>query len=336
METGIRPLTLGEILDRTALLYRTNFLLFAGIFAVYAGLLLVFSLAQIGVTSMVNFAHAALAIKILLIGAMVAEWFFLIAAAAITTAAINRAVAWVHLGQPATIASAFKSVLPRTGRYVWLTAIIYFIIVGPVAVLAGIFGSMIFSTPGMMTGNIDTSNKGAMITLIALIVGFGFCAVGWLIYAIIMGLRYSLAVPACVMEDMKARAAIKRSIDLTKGSRGRIFVLFLLVFAIQIALGMVSQIFLVAIAVKHHGQVGPLAQSIAQIIAFFTNSFLGPIGATGITLFYYDQRIRKEGFDIEWMMQSAGLATPAVSADASVAPSPAPSEPLHGAESAHE
>ena len=29
--------------------------------------------------------------------------------------------------------------------------------------------------------------------------------------------------------------------------------------------------------------------------------------ATGFTLFYYDQRVRKEGFDIEWMMQAAGL-----------------------------
>jgi hypothetical protein len=27
-------------------------------------------------------------------------------------------------------------------------------------------------------------------------------------------------------------------------------------------------------------------------------------------LFYYDQRIRKEGFDIEWMMQQAGLTEP--------------------------
>jgi hypothetical protein len=33
--------------------------------------------------------------------------------------------------------------------------------------------------------------------------------------------------------------------------------------------------------------------------------------STGLTLFYYDQRIRKEGFDIEWMMRSAGLQKPA-------------------------
>ncbi len=36
MESNLRPLTLGEILDRTAQLYRTNFLLFAGIASVYA------------------------------------------------------------------------------------------------------------------------------------------------------------------------------------------------------------------------------------------------------------------------------------------------------------
>jgi hypothetical protein len=36
---------------------------------------------------------------------------------------------------------------------------------------------------------------------------------------------------------------------------------------------------------------------------------IGPIYSTGLTLFYYDQRIRKEGFDIEWMMQAAGLSS---------------------------
>jgi hypothetical protein len=46
---------------------------------------------------------------------------------------------------------------------------------------------------------------------------------------------------------------------------------------------------------------------------FLINAFIGPIYAIGLTLFYYDQRIRKEGFDIEWMMQAAGLA-PAPSA----------------------
>jgi hypothetical protein len=53
MESNLRPLTLGEILDRTIQLYRTNFLLFAGIStpsmpACCAG---AEPLAQIGLTS---------------------------------------------------------------------------------------------------------------------------------------------------------------------------------------------------------------------------------------------------------------------------------------------
>jgi hypothetical protein len=48
-----------------------------------------------------------------------------------------------------------------------------------------------------------------------------------------------------------------------------------------------------------------------QLVAFVTNTFIGPIYATGLTLFYYDQRVRKEGYDIEWMMEAAGLTPPA-------------------------
>jgi hypothetical protein len=42
-----------------------------------------------------------------------------------------------------------------------------------------------------------------------------------------------------------------------------------------------------------------------------------------LTPLYYDQRIRKEGFDIEWMMQSAGM-TEAASAPATAVESARP------------
>ena len=48
-----------------------------------------------------------------------------------------------------------------------------------------------------------------------------------------MSLRYSLAVPACVVEELPASSAIKRSISLSEDSRGRIFVLGLLVYAVR-------------------------------------------------------------------------------------------------------
>jgi hypothetical protein len=69
----------------------------------------------------------------------------------------------------------------------------------------------------------------------------------------------------------------------------------------------ISQLFVIVAAFRHHGQVGAGLSAISEVIGFFTNTFLGPIYATGITLLYYDQRVRHEGYDIEWMMQSAGL-----------------------------
>jgi hypothetical protein len=139
---------------------------------------------------------------------------------------------------------------------------------------------------------------------------FLILALGYVVYAVIMVLRYSLAIPAAVVEDIKARPAIRRSIELSKGSRGRIFLLMLLIIAVEMGLLFITQIFFVfavMAAIKNHGEVPVWIQISQQIVGFLTNSFIGPIYATGITLFYYDQRIRKEGFDIEWMMEGAGM-----------------------------
>jgi hypothetical protein len=142
-----------------------------------------------------------------------------------------------------------------------------------------------------------------------------------------MSLRYSLALPACVVENLKATKALRRSVDLSKGAKGRIFVLGLLVAALKIGLVLFTQLFLFVSIFKHNGQASPGVNALSQVITFFTTSFLGPILATGLTLFYYDQRVRKEGYDIEWMMQAAGLTPPALAASTEVASEAATAEP---------
>jgi hypothetical protein len=79
---------------------------------------------------------------------------------------------------------------------------------------------------------------------------------------------------------------------------------------IQIGLVLMTQIVFVVMTFKQHGQLSVGARVLQQMVAFVTNTFIGPMYATGLTLFYYDQRIRKEGYDIEWMMQAAGLTAP--------------------------
>ena len=310
METNLRPLSLGEILDRTAQLYRTNFIPFAGISAVYAGVLLVLNLIQIGVAELLRAHHLTQQAQLVPLYSVVLilPMTFIFGGAAM--AANNRAVAWVNMGQPATIRGAYLSILPRLGRYLWLmtiaTAVCYF----PFVVIYGALFLMILLTKGVFAhpGAGADPYAGVLVGIAA--IGLLLLSFPAAIYAIIMALRYSLAVPAAVVEDLKARPALRRSIELSRGSRGRIFVLGLLIVVIQLGLVLFSQAIFFVMAFKQHGQFPPWVQVVQHIVGFFTNSFIGPMYATGLTLFYYDQRIRKEGFDIEWMMQAAGLTVP--------------------------
>jgi hypothetical protein len=43
--------------------------------------------------------------------------------------------------------------------------------------------------------------------------------------------------------------------------------------------------------------------------SFFAGALAGPIATIAVALVYYDQRIRKEAFDLQWMMDS--MAHPA-------------------------
>lgn len=312
MEPALRPMSLGEILDRTAQLYRSNFVLFAGIFVLYAGCALVMGLLLIGAREWMRAAHLAAALLWLRLTLLGVEWLILFLAVGAAVAATNRAVAWVHLGQPATIRGAYLSILPRLGRYLWLMTLTFFLVWTPLGVVyLGFFGILGYFKVGQHLPGAGT-HAPPMDPHTALVFGALSLVVVLLmipaaVYAVLMGLRYALALPACVLEDLPTMKSLRRGVELSKGSRGRIFVLGLLVFVIKVGVVSLSQVFFFVSIFKHHGQVGTEVTVVSQVIGFFTNTFLGPIYATGITLLYYDQRVRREGYDIEWMMQSAGL-----------------------------
>jgi uncharacterized membrane protein len=307
MESNLRPMTLGEILDRTAQLYRSNFMLFAGIYAVYAGVMMVLNLAQIGLDSWVIGSHPTGGLLLLRGTVNLLRGLLILLVAGAAMAAINRAVTWVHLGEPATIRGAYRSIMPHLGRYLWLMTIIAFFIYAPL-ILAAVLAGVVFATsPGLLQalntpGNPQSATVILMIFLIVVLI-----LLPWIVYVIFMALRYSLAVPACVVENLKARQAIRRSIELSKGARWRIFLLGLLVCVIAVIMVIVAQFIVIVMVIKNHGQISPGAMALSQVMAFITNTFIGPIYAAGLALFYYDQRVRKEGYDIEWMMQQAGM-----------------------------
>lgn len=313
METTLRPLTLGEILDRTAQLYRTHFLLFLGIAAPYTSLALLVNLAAVTYPELFRSGRmSAAATWSLQIGSWAGVLLMLLVSN-VSAAAYNRAVAWVHLGEPATIRGAYRSILPKTGRYLGLGALKLLLAWAPLILLFAAFQGfyVYFQLKGILPRPGEAPHAGTPNPAIGIfgIVSIVLFLVMWpfLIYAMFMALRYALALPASVVENLTPRAALKRSVSLSKGARGRILLLWLLATVIEVIVLLTTQSLFVAYSLSHHAHM-PLGLRIAQqMVSFLTNTFVGPIIAIGTALFYYDQRVRKEGYDIEWMMSAAGL-----------------------------
>jgi len=96
---------------------------------------------------------------------------------------------------------------------------------------------------------------------------------------------------------------------------------FVLVGSLTVIFGVV-----LGLALRNH-EAGELLYRIRfkfiVVVAPTVSALVGPILPIALTLFYYDQRIRHEGFDIERMMDAAGLnplATPQPTGDEPASP----------------
>ena len=156
------------------------------------------------------------------------------------------------------------------------------------------------------------------VLLIAFAVGIaaGIGLVFLVIPGIYLWLMWSLAVPVTVLEGGGLNASTTRSKELTRGSRGRIFVIYFLVVVLAIVVGAIFQMPLGVLAVllgrgNPQGAVA-LITAVSAAATFISTSLVGPLATIALTLIYYDQRVRKEGFDLQLMMATleSGAAAP--------------------------
>jgi hypothetical protein len=335
MNEALRPLTLGEILDRTFQLYRRNFVLFAGIAALPMLVLLVCGVAAgiaivpLGIAArngslqsnaIVNLQSSATIIGLLavLVPVVIAVC---IAAMVFSLAGITRAALGVCQGRKMKIREALASVRPRFWRYCGLLIL--------QALFAGGIPAAAVSAILMVTAVLARS--GAIGPVLSGVIFFlAFCAA--VVVAVILGMEIAMGMAVSVAEDRPAVASLKRAIQLSKGTRGRIFVMFLVVWALAMALLMIAYLPMIVvfaiIGVSGAGNSSGIAavlvgECLYLVIDFAIQTVLPPIYLVALVLFYYDQRIRKEGFDIELLMQQAGLnATAApIGSGTAVAPS---------------
>ncbi|MGO9405566.1 MAG: hypothetical protein ACLPVW_19085 [Terriglobales bacterium] len=259
MSTALRPLSTGELLDRTFSLYRSYFALFLGIFALPHLCVLAFQCLAFGFRTPGNQLSNALVTSVF---GLIAGLLGMVAAAA-SQAATVVAVSQVHLDRPAGVMDSFSKVKNQIAGVIGLSL--------RVGLLVGLW-SLLLIVPG-----------------------------------ILKAIEWSLAVPAKVLENKRAGDAMSRSSELSKGNRGRIFVIWFLFMVLSIGVSMLLQwpIQIAAgaargVAAMQHAAVG---WQLASLVATFISTCLvGPLATIAFSLVYYDERVRKEAFDLQLMM----------------------------------
>jgi uncharacterized membrane protein len=322
MDTALRPMSTSQVLDRTFFLYRKNFSLFAGIALVTPTLTLAAHLVQLAIFGMpVNPNRAGMDPSA---APQMMQGYFLRAAVAgmiglivytigyaITTGATVRAVSMLHLGRPTTIKESYQQVRPIWGRLMLLVIRIFLIAFGP---LLACYALLI--TAGLLLATLvrGSAGRAGSAGSAAYAVGFGLgmlvvfvAMLAGIVWAVIAYCRYALAVPACAIEGLPVKYAIVRSKFLTKGNMGRVFAVFLLTLVITVAVGILLQIPIYmssGFSFRAGLHFTPVLLAWTYASEFIGALFAGPIGAIAMALLYYDERVRKEAFDLQLMMEA--------------------------------
>jgi hypothetical protein len=277
-DLDLRPLSLGEILDRTFSIYRRNFLLFLGITALPQLLVLAINLLPL-----------------------------LFAPVSRTTA------------QPA--ADQFQSGAASGWQTFGIFGVIVGIVVGVIVYCVSYLfaqGGTVFAVSELYLGRTTTigaslrrmrgqlGNLFGVLTLNGLATGAAFLCL--VIPGFYVLCRLSTCVPAALLEDMGPRSSLERSFTLTKNFAGRAFVIYLLygiMLYAAMALFMFPFLFAVGMSAKDPNMLR-MWMALTHVGSFLAGVLVGPFLTIATAVFYYDLRVRKEAFDLQFMMNPSG------------------------------
>lgn len=309
----LQAIGFGELLDTIFSLYRTHFLSFFGIASGYF----------ITIALMISIAFLDDSIGR---GVRVAIWVpVFIGIFGISIFVVSRLVfagAQACLGNRISVGEVLRQgkqqFLPYfVGSFLFGVITIFCVFLSGF-VLASLIMSYIRSSIG--TDGIEIVTVNAILRVFAplLMVGIiGFFITYW-----------SFFVSATLLEGTSMRVGFRRSRALIRGRRwrviGTVIAIFLLAFAIGFILRTVFAFLFVLIGLEGVGNFREIVQWMAlwelptelselrlsyalmYLINLGIDTFTMPIWVIGFTRLYFDQRIRKEGFDIEMMAVGQG------------------------------
>jgi hypothetical protein len=313
----LHPLSLGELLDRTFTLYRGHFWLFAGIMAVPASFsiplnVFFFSMQSASVSSPSRpqaFTPNPGTITLVMFSAM-----FLLLAYALAIGAATFAVSDSYLGRASTVRGAYAKVGGKFWKIIGVTVNVLLRFYG-IMLLAFVSVAILAAGTAALSGSLFSgrSRNAAVALIVGLIAALAIF--GALLSTFVLTLRYAVSIPALLLEDLGVFAAIRRSVRLTQGRLWQIFIAFLLTMIIgYVGVILFQGPFLAAILFSSRGGQVPAWLSMASAAAAAVGGTItGPLLMIVLVLCYYDSRIRKEGFDLQFMISALDQpATPGV------------------------
>jgi Membrane domain of glycerophosphoryl diester phosphodiesterase len=253
---------LGRIFDRAISIYTRNFLLFSAVTLIaYAPL--VFLTPATG-NSVALGAPEPSAMLIPLV-------FLFIGLVFLSQAILIHASFQDMRGRPVNIFDSLNVSLTRLVPLIGLGLLIGLAVVLAIAVISIVAGLGVAMFGGGPAGAV---------------IGGGMVVVG-VVAMIMLVVRWFSAVPACMVERLGPVKSLRRSSQLTKGHRWKIFGALILLYLVSAVVGVILSTLL--------GKVGGFL--FASIATLMWNGVWGAFFAIFIVVTYHDLRSAKEGID---------------------------------------
>jgi hypothetical protein len=310
----LRPLSTGELIDRGFSLYRAHFagfLLLALICqtaplitsqTLQGALRLFPSQANFSGTFGPNLAGDGLLFVVWFAGQIITFCFEVVMTAYLADA---------YLGRVPSIKQSFRRLFQTLGASV-RTSLLNILLVAvamifPLVAFTAVYLFLLFHPP-------DSFLMMLLFFSVSLLI-----LVASLVPVLIVFMRLMLTVPAVALESLGGWKAVRRSSELVRYDPGlgffywgetRLSLLLLPLFVIELLALSLTSLPLTLHEINEalrHGSIGQItappetAVVLSQILVLLSSSLIFPLYLIATTLFYYDVRIRREGFDLEFM-----------------------------------
>jgi hypothetical protein len=205
------------------------------------------------------------------------------------------------------------------------------IVIGVVTIIgAALSGAVAFrATTEAYMGRVPSAGESVRFALrrllsvlwIYLLAGLGILAgfILLIIPGIYLAVSWCVILPVVMVEGVKGRKALGRSLSLIDTRWWQTFgILIVLIVIVDLVPSVIGGLISSAIA----GSSSSIATIVVvrQIIDTIVRIIAVPALVAGLTVLYFDLRVRKEGFDVELMLDQLGFTPP-------VAPPIMPTEP---------